>query len=271
MFYSFSKKQALLILSSIFITTQAIGLFVANQYIQFIKAGELSPVFGNPGSMANAFILFAYMMIMTAVIILIIRYRKKLLTVFEAIAIFFASAITFDFLFPYFIGLGELLAFVLVVLKITKPNRITQNTAMVFSIAGAGAVIGVSFTVLPLILFILLLACYDFVSVFITKHMVYMAKNIADKPTAFTAAVPCKEINHTFQLGGGDVAIPLMFASSVLANHGLIPAIASVIGALTALVLLFKFIEKNPGKPLPALPAVGAGALLFFMITMILL
>jgi presenilin-like A22 family membrane protease len=122
-------------------------------------------------------------------------------------------------------------------------------------------------------IFMLLLSVYDFLSVFWTKHMVQMAKAITEKPMAFTAALPCKtkKIKHTFQLGGGDIAIPLMFSASALRFYGLVPAIFAVAGALIALLLLFSTVLKNPGHALPALPPISAGAIVGFAVAVLLL
>jgi presenilin-like A22 family membrane protease len=172
MIFQFNEKQVFAVLALIFISVQVIGVFTAMQYMNFINAGEIQPVFQNPNDVSNSFILIFYILIMTGVLLLIIKYKKSLIRVLEAIAIFFASALVFDMLFPQFLGLGELLALGLTALKIFKPSYLTQNLALVFSVAGAGAVLGVSLGVTASIVLMLLLSVYDFISVFITKHMV---------------------------------------------------------------------------------------------------
>jgi presenilin-like A22 family membrane protease len=99
-----------------------------------------------------------------------------------------------------------------------------------------------------------------------------MAKAITERPTAFTAAIPCKtkKFSHTFQLGGGDLAIPLVFAVSVLNTHGFWSMFFTLAGALTALLLLFAYVFRKPGKALPALPPISAGACLGFALSLIL-
>ena len=131
---------------------------------------------------------------------------------------------------------------------------------------------GNSFGVLPVMVFILLLSAYDFFSVFISKHMIYLAKAITQKPTAFTAAIPCKtkEFTHTFQLGGGDLVIPLVFAVSVMNAHGFFSAVLSLAGSLIALILLFMFIMRKTGIALPALPPVAAGAFIGFAVSLLI-
>ncbi len=274
MIFQFNKNQALAVLLLIFISVQLIGLVTAIQFNKAVELGEAEPVFENPDSVSNSIYLFAYIIVMTVVLLLIIKFKKNLIYVVEAVSIFFSSWIVFDLLvsMPTNLPIGVVLALALTAWKMKYPSHLSQNTALIFAVAGAGAIIGSSFSVLPVMLFILLLSVYDFFSVFISKHMVYLAKAITEKPTAFTAAIPTKtnEYTHTFQLGGGDLVIPLVFAVSVLNAHGLASALSSLAGALIALILLFKFIMKKPGLALPALPPLAAGAFIGFALSLLL-
>ena len=256
-------------LLSIFVIVQVIGLYCGYQYLQLIKTGEIEGAFENPESVSNSIMLFVYILLMTGVLILIIRFRKSLLRVFEAMAVFFSSWIAFDFLIPYWligenIPWGLVLALALTAWKMLKPTILNQNVALIFALSGAGAIIGGSLGILPIIVFLMILSIYDFISVFWTKHMVYLAKAITERPMAFTAAVPLKtkKVNHVFQLGGGDLVMPLILSVSVLGRFGLYQAALTTLGALVALAILFAYVLKHPGQALPALPPVSAGACL---------
>jgi presenilin-like A22 family membrane protease len=283
-----NENRTLVLLLLIFLSVNALGLYTGYQYAQAIDAGVLEPAFENPEETMNAVIIFAYILAITGVIILIIRYKKSLLRVLEAIAIFVASDIVFEFLIPYalfgVLPIGLVLALILTVVKYRRPTFLTQDIALIFTGAGAGAVIGVSFGVLPVLVFILMLSIYDFFSVFISKHMVYMAKAITETPMAFTAALPTdfgkprpvgkartRKKVHVFQLGGGDLVIPLVFAVSVMRWYGLGHALFAVLGAMVAMILLFAYVLRKPGIPLPALPPVSAGACLGFVISTFLI
>ena len=274
MIFQFNKKQAFVILLTIFLSVQLIGLVTAIQFNKAVQSGDAEPVFKNPDSMMNSIYLFGYILLITMVLLLLIKFKKKLIYFIEAVSIFFSSWIVFDLIISYPIGypIGVVFAIALTYWKMKYPTYLSQNIALIFAVAGAGAVIGASFSVLPVMAFILLLSIYDFFSVFISKHMIYLAKAITEKPTAFTAAIPTKTKNytHTFQLGGGDLVIPLVFAVSVLNAHGLISALSSLAGALIALILLFKFIMKKPGLALPALPPLAAGAFIGFALSLII-
>lgn len=264
-----NEWQTFFTLLAIFAIVQTIGLYCGYQYLGLIQSGEVQGPFENPDNAANSIILFAYILITTFIIILIIKFKKSLLRIFEFMAVFFASWIAFDFLIPYnligyLIPWGVILAILLTAWKMLKPTLLSQNIALIFSVSGAGAIIGGSLGVFPVIIFLLVLSAYDFISVFITKHMVYMAKAITETPMAFTAAVPMKteKIDHVFQLGGGDLVMPLVLSVSVLGRLGLYHALVTSLGAFIALALLFLYVIKRPGEALPALPPLSAGACL---------
>ncbi len=280
------EKKIMLFFVGIFLLTQVLGLYVGNEYIQLIKAGELEPAFENPENVENSLFLIVYMLLITGVIILMVKYKKVLLKVVETVAVFFASMVTFDFLFPitiFFIPVSIIISSILTAWKMLRPSVLNQNLALIFSIAGAGAVIGASLGVFPVLVFIAIISVYDFVSVFLTKHMVYIAKEITKTPTAFTAAFPYKfekpkkvvlkgkkitKKFHVFQLGGGDIAIPLIFSISAFRTYGLIQAVFSILGSIISLSLLIYYVTKRPGTALPAIPWISCGMLAGFIVSM---
>jgi presenilin-like A22 family membrane protease len=273
---------------AIFLLTQLLGLYIGSQYIGLIKTGQAQPIFENPEKTENSFLLLVYIFIGTSIIILAIKYWKFLIRIIEAVAVFSASAIAFIFLIPveiFYLPIGFFLALVLTAWKMLRPTVLNQNLSLILSVAGAGAIIGASLGILPSLIFILLLSIYDFVAVFVTKHMVYIAKEIVKTPTAFTLAFPykfkkpvqfvvgekkVKKKFHVFQLGGGDLAIPLIFSVSILSSFSLSQALLSIIGSAVALYLLISFSAKKPGRALPALPFICAGAVAGFLISFLI-
>jgi len=279
--------RVILVITAMFILVQAIGMTTANEFNQLVQAGEIEPAFEDPSNPANAVGMFAYLLVMTGILLAAIRYKKKLLLVFEALAIFLATDIVLELLIPVtllMIPLGTVLAAAITAWKMLKPTILNQNIALILSVSGAGAILGASMGILPTLILMLLLAIYDFIAVFLTKHMVYLAKAVTERPTAFTAAIPYKfskpthvksiqtgkkqlKKAHTFQLGGGDFAIPLVFTSSILVNHSVTSAIITSIGATLSLFILFYMVMKEPGRPLPALPPICAGATIAFLLS----
>jgi presenilin-like A22 family membrane protease len=282
------EKNIAVFFLSVFLLVQLLGLYIGNHYISLINSGQAQPVFENPSSVGNSIFLLVYILAGTGLIILAVRYWKFLIRIIEVVAVFSASMVTFMFLIPVEnlqVPLGILLAIALTAWKILKPSFLSQNISLIFSISGAGAIIGASLGMLPSLIFLLLLSVYDFTAVFITKHMVYIAKEIVKRPTAFTLAFPykfkkpvsysvgkkkIKKKFHVFQLGGGDIAIPLMFAVSALASFSLAQALSVAIGSAAALGLLIFYSAKKPGTVLPALPFISAGSILGFLISVLI-
>ncbi|MDW7998938.1 MAG: presenilin family intramembrane aspartyl protease, partial [Thermodesulfovibrio sp.] len=198
----------------------------------------------------------------------------------EAFAVFFSSWIAFDALMPF----GIVPAILLVCWRLLRPNPINKILAAMFAIIGAGAIIGASLEVIPALLLVVLLSAYDFISVFVTKHMIYLAKAIVDTDAAFTFSFPHKfkkavllekegkqtrVKEHAFQLGGGDVLLPLIFSVSVLRHFTWFNAILSLASSVIALTTLFYFVSRRVHRPLPALPAISSGMLLGFAISLL--
>ncbi len=294
-----NKNQVMALLILIFISVQILGLLTGFKYLQLISLGEAEPALGQPNNPMNSLYLLLYLVAITGLLLIIIKFKRKMLTVLEGLAIFFASDIVFELLIPIgfpvpgigIVPIGPFLALALTYFHLRKPTYLSQNLALIFAVSGAGAVLGSSLGIIPVLVFMIALGIYDFISVFYTKHMVYMAKAITERPRAFTAALPSgvevrkrtnietgeqeangvhtdSEDGHTFQLGGGDLAIPLMLSVSTL-RIGIPNAIFTSIGSLIALVLLFKFILKKPGMALPALPPVSAGGILGFLASLL--
>jgi presenilin-like A22 family membrane protease len=272
----------------IFLLVQFMGLYIGSQYLGVVNAGQIEPVFENPQSPSNSFLLIIYVLAGTGLILLAVKFWKFLIRIIEAVAIFSSSTLAFMFLIPVeilTIPVGVFIALALTAWKMFRPTFLSQNIALIFSVAGAGALIGASLGILPSLIFIVLLSIYDFIAVFVTKHMVYMAKEIIKTPTAFTLAFPynfkkpvkfsaagknVRKKFHVFQLGGGDIAIPLMFSVSALSSFSLANALLSVVGSTIALGSLIYFSSKRPGRALPALPFITAGAIVGLLISFLI-
>jgi len=266
---------------------QILGLYIGNEYISLIEMGVAEPVFESPENIGNSLFLFSYMIVATGVMILIIKYKKILIRVIEIVVTFTALFLTFDFLIPvqiFYVPVSFVIALILIIWRTKRPNFYNQNLSIAFALPSIGAVIGVSLGIVPSLLLIVLISAYDFVSVFITKHMIYMAKEVAKVPTSFALSMPhkfkkpvvfkvgkrkVKKKYHVFQLGSGDLVIPLIFSSSVLATFSLWNALLTILGSGAALILIIYFATKKR-QPLPAIPLISVGTLAGFLISLVI-
>jgi presenilin-like A22 family membrane protease len=276
---------------AIFLVTQLIGLYVGTQYLAIVEAGEMDPVFEDPNAIENSLMLFVYIIVFTIAILLLVKFWKPSIRVLEALVVFMSSWVTFEFLIPItvpvgglYFSLGFFLAIALTAWKALRPTILNQDIAAMISGAGAGALLGASFGVVPSLVFLLLLVVYDFVSVFITKHMIHLAKELTKTPLAFTIASPHKfkrpkyfkvrgkrkmKRVHVFHLGVGDIVIPLMFSISLLRSYTILNSLMTIIGSTIALTLMIYYISKKP-RALPALPFISVGTLLAFVFSLLI-
>jgi presenilin-like A22 family membrane protease len=244
------------LLTAVFVVSQIIGLFIANKLLELgIVSSSFTEDMNDP---LNAVILFGMIMLMTIIILLALRYKKqrKFLWVIEALAIFATATVVFGAVFPYDDFLVLLITLAILVYRYThKDNVWFRNFVSLIAIIGAGAVIGISFGLLPILLFISILSAYDLIAVFGTKHMVTLGKAVTKKNFAFTVCFPTKK--HTFELGNGDLVIPLITSASVLANgwfvNNLLVASLVLVASYIGLFLSI-YIVGTKKISLPALP-----------------
>lgn len=258
-------QSVLVKLVALFLATQAIGLVVGSSLIAEIDSGQMErpTVFtDNPEDPLNALALIGGILFFTLLLLVFMKFFKGagLFRLFEFFVVFTASIIVFSVFLP---GLAFLFAFELVALRLLLPENVSiRNLAAVISVAGVGALIGISLGVIPVLVFLILLSVYDFIAVFKTKHMVKLAKGITNKNLAFTVAIPTKE--HQFELGTGDLVLPLVFAVSVLNASpapypfSLVPALMVLAASLIGLLFTIEWVSRHIGKALPALPPQAA-------------
>ncbi|MCH7902563.1 hypothetical protein IIC68_02300 [archaeon] len=266
------NKELIVQLIIIFLLTQGIGLFVGDFLIgEDIRTTIITD---DPNDVENSIALFVWILVFTGVLIIIIKFAPEwLLTVLlkgiESLAIFGTTIIV---LLPTLL-VDEIILIIAILFVgsriIFNKNLLLRNASSIVAAAGAGALIGVSLGITPILVFIILLSVYDFIAVFKTKHMVILAKGVTKNNLAFTFALPTKE--HQFELGTGDMVIPLAFSISVLATNShiifplnFVPSIAILIASLVGLIITLHYASLKKGTALPALPLQTILMLLMF-------
>lgn len=156
----------------------------------------------------------------------------------------------------------------------------SRNLLETASYAGAGALFGSVLGVVPALVLLSILAIYDVIAVYGSKHMQVLAEGAMETDT-FAGFVHPKTGQVTYTdftdgtmdsdsesgraigvVGGGDVIMPMIFAISILPAFGYPAAAMSSFGAGIGLYILLS--KAEDGKFYPALPAVGGGAVLGF-------
>lgn len=143
--------------------------------------------------------------------------------------------------------------------------------------AGVSALIGISLSVVPVIVLLLLLAIYDAISVYKTKHMVDMAEGIMDLKLPIMFVIPKHlkysflkedfkkgEKHEAFFMGLGDAVMPtlLVVSANVFMKSNFYPILGAIMGTLIGHIVLS--IQVMKGKPQAGLPFLNSGVILGF-------
>ncbi len=222
-------------------------------------------VFENPGDVSNSFLYFALIIVFTAFVLILARKSEKFLKAFMYLLVF----VSIHYVLIPFLGILSLIvALVLTVLLILKPNWITIDISALLLASGVAAMFGISLEPTPVIVLLVILAIYDAVSVYKTGHMIDLAESVKDLPLLFI--IPGKD--RPSVLGVGDVVIPNIlvvsaqtFTKSPEIGFMRIPALTTLIGGVLGMVTLLIVAEKFK-RPHAGLPFLNAGAIIGYLV-----
>lgn len=183
-------------------------------------------------------------------------------------------------------------ALVLMGALLVHPEWYVIDGAGVVMGAGAAGLFGISLGLLPALLFLLVLAVYDAVSVYRTKHMLSLAEGVMDLqvPVVFVAPTTLsfsyRDIDESptestatdrgaLFVGLGDAVIPTILVASAavfleaprleVASLALtLPALGAMVGTLVGLVVLLAMVTR--GRPHAGLPLLNGGAILGYLL-----
>lgn len=261
-FAATSQKEVLILLFAIrFVAVKLLAAFFAVQFLGLV-AGSLFIAAGvqaveNPADVGNAFQLLTGILVTTGVLLLVLYFYKGsgLLKLLEALMMFTASSLFLSLFLPELPTL--LFAAGLLALRfLYEPFR---PFLLMFSAAIVGGLLGASLDVLPVLVFVTLISAYDFVAVFLTKHMVFLAERMNERRTSLT--VDFKHKKQQVMLGSGDFVVPLVLSVSLLHNSGVLVAAFAALGAGLGLASLLWLMERKRGY-YPGLPPIVFGELL---------
>ncbi|MGB8308891.1 MAG: presenilin family intramembrane aspartyl protease PSH [Methanoregula sp.] len=260
-----------------------------------VQAAGLS-AFQNPQSLADPLIFLAMILGFTAVLLVLIKYGfKNVIAWVIGISIFFTFVYTFAAIVPIIIGPGlaqvaamAALALLATGLLYLYPEWYIIDILGLFLAAGVASIFGVSLGTIPVILLLIILAVYDAISVYKTKHMITLAEGVLDLKTPILFVIPKKrsysfikegigkigegEERSAFIIGMGDLIIPSMLVVSAnvftggVKYFGLfnLPALGAMIGSIAGLIVLLHFVMS--GRPQAGLPPLNGGTILGFLI-----
>ncbi len=236
-----------------YVVTLLVAAWIAYPYI--LSGGPVSKG-GNEPSTAGIF--FAEILLATAILIVIVKIWpwifQRLIYGLELLFLFISVALLLSDMPAILAMVGGVLAVAIRVLL--SESDVVQNISTTIIVGVTTAVVGASLSPVVTVILLVILAVYDYISVFITKHMVVLAKAVAG------SAEVGKGTKHL--LGAGDVAIPGMFAIS-LARASITASVLAMAGAVAGL-LATTYLARRWKRVLPALPSIGLTELVFALI-----
>jgi presenilin-like A22 family membrane protease len=253
--------------------------------------------FGNPESVLNPIYYIVLIIAFTLFLLAIIKFGKPwMIQIIMAIVLIFTLYFVYETALFSFIAYAWIIALTLTVGTMFAlfyyPEWFVIDAVGILIGAGAVAIFGVSLSVIPVLILLILLAVYDFISVYETKHMIRLAEGVMDLKVPVLFVLPrSRQYSHAkwikdssalkgeeklekreaYFMGLGDAVIPstlVISANFFLAAPSIgfvnIPALGAIVGILIGYVGLMRLVTK--GKPQAGLPFLNTGAIVGFLI-----
>jgi presenilin-like A22 family membrane protease len=289
------KNLPLLAMAGIYIFVQVGAVLLAPLFLPEFSA------FPDPNDPVNPFIYIFLVIMMTAIILILVKYgRQRIVQAIFYVSIFITMLYVFVPLFLLLDSEGTIaliaslaLAGGLLYLLAKKGEwYIIDGVGLIIAV-GVTAILGMSLGILPVIILLIIMAVYDAISVYKTKHMIALADTVAPMKLPILFIVPNEpdfsmdkvakrghivrkegEEREAFFMGLGDTVIPgllvvsaslyLPETSSFLMTANLWAALGALLGGLLGYLFLFRFVMK--GKPHAGLPFLNTGAIIGYLI-----
>ncbi len=276
------SQKVTFILLGLFLLAQFIGIGVIYNYIDFENSGDVLefkdlPIGERPPiEESTSYIpIIIAILLGTGLALLIIKYNLNWLwKIWFFLAVFAALSISFNAFTPTLVAF--ILAFVLAVWKIFKPNFLVHTFTEMFIYGGLAAIFVPMFNLMSMSILLVLIMIYDAYAVWKSKHMIKLAKAQTKSKLFAGLLVPYKFGSikkkgkgvpikvKTAILGGGDVGFPLIFAGVVLKQMGLWQSLVIPFFAAAGLGLLLYYGDEK--KFYPAMPFIGVGCFLGLLV-----
>jgi len=292
----------IVVMGALFVLVDLIAFWVTGP---FEAAGEVAYV-GSPSSPANLLFFFVVLIVFTAVILIIAKYGKT--RIIQAIFLGSTGLLGIYVFYPllgYIPGVTSDISLIasfaimasIVALLIKYPEWYVVDASGIITAIGAVAMLGISLTILIVLLLLIGMALYDAISVYKTKHMIDLADTLVDLKLPILFVIPksreyslVKETKglkeklkeggkrDAFFMGVGDIVIPGILAAAAFHNIqptvsqpqlNLLIGLAVIIGTLVGFAFLMVFVLK--GKPQAGLPFLCPGAILGYVMASLIL
>jgi presenilin-like A22 family membrane protease len=252
--------------------------------------------FDNPNSVVNPIIFVVILLAFTGLLLLLIKYNlKKVISAVIGISIFLTFGYIFTALVTMVMGTTDAAIVVMLILSVLAtvalyayPEWYVIDILGIFIGAGVASIFGVSLNIWPVIVLLVILAVYDAISVYKTRHMITLAEGVIDLKSPILFVIPKRRSysfiregvgkldeggeRSAFIMGMGDLIMPsiLVVSANVFSKSDRLfgainlPALGAIIGSLVGLVVLLYFVTS--GRPQAGLPPLNGGTIIGFLV-----
>jgi presenilin-like A22 family membrane protease len=288
-----SEILASITLGLTFVVTMLLSVLFAKPF----QMADLQ-AFEDPESIGNSLGYIALLIVFTFIILFIAKKGQKWLI---RLIILSAVAGTMVYVVPPFLllvpaipvwaawGAGWVVGIASAVALYFHPEWYVIDSVGILVAAGAATIFGISLGLIPVLVLLVILAIYDAIAVYKTKHMLSLADSVMElrlpvllvipktKGYRFRSEVsrfkdaadakPGEAVEHdALFMGLGDLVFPSILVVSAMAfalpEWGAAPAIGAGIGTLVGYSILMATVLK--GKPQAGLPLLNGGAIVGF-------
>ena len=234
----------------LFFFVQMFGLYVGSNYL----VSDLPYDIEQPESMGihSVTYLVTFIFLATFVFFLLMKFNlKKIFLIWMFLAFVIAMSISLSSLINSSIAL--FVATVLFVIGYYEEDDVVKDITSLLLFPGIAVLFAPMFTVYTFFILLGVIAIYDFISVYITKHMITLAKS-QSKLKMFPGII-VRDKNEVAVLGGGDIIFPMILGVIVLRDVSLsLALVTAVLATLSVLTLLLigKKKEYYPAMPVVA-------------------
>jgi len=283
----------LFLMAALLLVTDGLALLLAQP---FEAVGLVT--FENPTDPLNLAYFFSMLVLITVLILLISKFWKK--RVVQGIVLGATGLLVFTVIYPFLtfvvpdpwsLGLSAVIVASLLILLIKYPEWYVVDVCGILVGLVTTAMLGISLSINLIIILLIVMAVYDAISVYQTKHMIDLADTVLDLKLPVVLVIPksrqyslLKETKSLKQklesqeereasfMGLGDIVFPGALAVSAfhnLSSNGLLVAFSVMLGTLLGFTVLAILLMK--GKPQAGLPYLCSGAILGYIVSSYLL
>ncbi len=272
-------------MGALLVLTEILAIFLSD----FFREQNLRAFGEDPGSIANPVYFIGIILVFTLIFLFINKFNlEKFIQIFISLAIFVTLIYSFmalvwkihQFNLEIIFLISFFLALTITLVYFFNKKWYLINLLGLFIASGAAAIFGFSLKVIPVILLLIVLAIYDAIAVYKTKHMLSLAKDAIKLKIPILFVVPWKQDfsieeegldtgeKEAFFMGVGDAVMPsILVVSSYIYVDPLVSFITAI-GSVVGFSFLGYLVIK--GKPHAGLPLLNGGSILGFIISYIL-